>query len=393
MLVLCRAVARFGSRPPSRLCAPHPSSGSAARFLSFGWPLVPPVKLTEQQAKSRDHLVSPLVIVPRAASRSTSADMTIDKRIGFLGSGQMAEALARGLIKRGLVAAERIACNDPNPARKELFKSFGAVPYDSNADVRRRGGHRPHGGWRCAPEHSMHSRQPRLSEAQSGPGAPQSQQCALPGMGLRGGAGAGGARPQRVRAAEVSWSAAGAPLERHWRATGGDKPPPPPPASAAAPAADGPAPPPPAPGASSPQAAAAANEFRLRLSNEPRGLPPATAPDPARCSAPPACAAATAAAAAAAAPPLTEDAARGRPGEPGAPGAPRCKALMAEPPSEDTELSRQKRSPGSASSSSLTVLVSRFTPVVAGVCDSTPRSLFSSESCDASGRFGPIPAH
>lgn len=38
-----------------------------------------------------------------------------------------------------------------------------------------------------------------------------------------------------------------------------------------------------------------------------------------------------------------------------------------------------KRSPGSASSSILTVLVSRLT-VVAGVCVATPRSLFSSES-------------
>ncbi|KAG2490355.1 hypothetical protein HYH03_011157 [Edaphochlamys debaryana] len=61
----------------------------------------------------------------------------IDKRIGFLGSGQMAEALARGLMKRGLVTAERIACNDPNPARKELFKGFGATPYESNIDVAR----------------------------------------------------------------------------------------------------------------------------------------------------------------------------------------------------------------------------------------------------------------
>lgn len=41
---------------------------------------------------------------------------------------------------------------------------------------------------------------------------------------------------------------------------------------------------------------------------------------------------------------------------------------------------KQNLSPGSTSSSSLMVDVSRLTPVVAGVCDSTPRSLFSSES-------------
>ncbi len=44
---------------------------------------------------------------------------------------------------------------------------------------------------------------------------------------------------------------------------------------------------------------------------------------------------------------------------------------------------KQNLSPGSTSSSSLMVEVSRLTPVVAGVCDSTPRSLFSSESWGA----------
>jgi pyrroline-5-carboxylate reductase len=65
------------------------------------------------------------------------ASGSLDKRIGFLGSGQMAEALARGLMKRGLITADRISCNDPNPARTELFKSFGASPYKSNAEVGR----------------------------------------------------------------------------------------------------------------------------------------------------------------------------------------------------------------------------------------------------------------
>jgi pyrroline-5-carboxylate reductase len=66
---------------------------------------------------------------------ATATAPALNKRIGFLGSGQMAEALARGLMKRGLVSGDRIACNDPNPARTNLFKSFGATPYESNADV------------------------------------------------------------------------------------------------------------------------------------------------------------------------------------------------------------------------------------------------------------------
>lgn len=62
---------------------------------------------------------------------------SLDKRIGFIGSGNMAEALARGLMKKGLVTGDRISCSDPSPARKELFRSFGAVPYESNLDVTR----------------------------------------------------------------------------------------------------------------------------------------------------------------------------------------------------------------------------------------------------------------
>lgn len=34
----------------------------------------------------------------------------------------------------------------------------------------------------CIPEHSIHSVMPRLMEAQSGPGSPQSQHCWFPGM-------------------------------------------------------------------------------------------------------------------------------------------------------------------------------------------------------------------
>jgi hypothetical protein len=61
----------------------------------------------------------------------------LGKRIGFLGAGQMAEALARGLMAKGVVTADQICCNDPWAVRREVFKSFGAVPYESNIDVSR----------------------------------------------------------------------------------------------------------------------------------------------------------------------------------------------------------------------------------------------------------------
>lgn len=61
--------------------------------------------------------------------------MSLNKRIGFMGAGQMAEALARGLIDKGVVQASQICCSDPAAARKELFRSLGATPYDSNLEV------------------------------------------------------------------------------------------------------------------------------------------------------------------------------------------------------------------------------------------------------------------
>jgi pyrroline-5-carboxylate reductase len=61
--------------------------------------------------------------------------MTLNKRIGFMGAGQMAEALARGLIDKGVVSASQICCSDPAGTRKQLFRDLGATPYDTNLEV------------------------------------------------------------------------------------------------------------------------------------------------------------------------------------------------------------------------------------------------------------------
>jgi hypothetical protein len=71
----------------------------------------------------------------RRYSVIVESTMSLNKRIGFMGSGQMAEALARGLIDRGVVQASQICCSDPAPARKELFRSLGCTPYDTNFEV------------------------------------------------------------------------------------------------------------------------------------------------------------------------------------------------------------------------------------------------------------------
>ena len=61
--------------------------------------------------------------------------MAEGKKIGFIGAGQMAEALARGFINKGVVKTEDITATDPMEIRKEVFRSFGAAAVDSNAEV------------------------------------------------------------------------------------------------------------------------------------------------------------------------------------------------------------------------------------------------------------------
>jgi hypothetical protein len=91
-----------------------------------------------RQARRQQHQ---LTFVDCTATSDASANPSampqhLEKRIGFMGAGQMAEALARGLIDKGVIAASNICCSDPTPARKELFKSLGATPFDTNLEVR-----------------------------------------------------------------------------------------------------------------------------------------------------------------------------------------------------------------------------------------------------------------
>lgn len=80
--------------------------------------------------KLRDRFPQPLPAL--AALTMTPA---LDKRVGFLGAGQMAEALARSLDAKGVIPTSKMCCTDPVAARKDLFKSFGATPFESNLEV------------------------------------------------------------------------------------------------------------------------------------------------------------------------------------------------------------------------------------------------------------------
>lgn len=63
------------------------------------------------------------------------ADVKMLKRVGFIGAGQMAEALARGFIAKGVLQAGDITANDPSAERKKVFQSFDAKAAASNVEV------------------------------------------------------------------------------------------------------------------------------------------------------------------------------------------------------------------------------------------------------------------
>jgi pyrroline-5-carboxylate reductase len=61
--------------------------------------------------------------------------MTGRYTLGFVGAGNMAEAIARGAIDRGVLSADAMIASDPSDARKALFESLGVKVVDRNAEV------------------------------------------------------------------------------------------------------------------------------------------------------------------------------------------------------------------------------------------------------------------
>jgi pyrroline-5-carboxylate reductase len=62
--------------------------------------------------------------------------MTASFRIGFLGSGKMATALAKGFIRASLISADQIIAGDPIPGAREYFaREVGAKTTASNLEV------------------------------------------------------------------------------------------------------------------------------------------------------------------------------------------------------------------------------------------------------------------
>jgi pyrroline-5-carboxylate reductase len=64
-------------------------------------------------------------------SESPLADVTL----GFIGAGNMAEAIARGVLNAELLPAGQIVAADPEPARREVFAGMGARAVAENAEA------------------------------------------------------------------------------------------------------------------------------------------------------------------------------------------------------------------------------------------------------------------
>jgi hypothetical protein len=82
---------------------------------------------------SRAGVLRTRALVVRAAENMSST--SIIHRVGFLGAGQMAEALARGFIKKGVVQSSQLCCTDVVASRKDLFRTFGVAPFDTSIEV------------------------------------------------------------------------------------------------------------------------------------------------------------------------------------------------------------------------------------------------------------------
>ncbi|XP_054823705.1 pyrroline-5-carboxylate reductase [Prosopis cineraria] len=60
----------------------------------------------------------------------------VDKcNVGFIGAGKMAESIARGAVRSGVLPPSRIRTAHSNPARRAAFESFGVNVLSRNQDV------------------------------------------------------------------------------------------------------------------------------------------------------------------------------------------------------------------------------------------------------------------
>eukprot|EP00208_Stichococcus_sp_RCC1054_P003175 CAMPEP_0206134660 /NCGR_PEP_ID=MMETSP1473-20131121/137_1 /ASSEMBLY_ACC=CAM_ASM_001109 /TAXON_ID=1461547 /ORGANISM="Stichococcus sp, Strain RCC1054" /LENGTH=276 /DNA_ID=CAMNT_0053526279 /DNA_START=151 /DNA_END=981 /DNA_ORIENTATION=+ len=70
---------------------------------------------------------------------SDSGVKAVERTIGFIGAGQMAEALARGFCSKKVSSPDKMFCTDPSDARKKVFQEFGVTACESSKEVVEKG--------------------------------------------------------------------------------------------------------------------------------------------------------------------------------------------------------------------------------------------------------------
>eukprot|EP00850_Spirogloea_muscicola_P009221 SM000051S17581 [mRNA] locus=s51:534066:536794:+ [translate_table: standard] len=58
-------------------------------------------------------------------------------KLGFIGAGQMAEALAKGLMKANVMKGDQMAATDPSQARLDIFRECGALALEKSEELDR----------------------------------------------------------------------------------------------------------------------------------------------------------------------------------------------------------------------------------------------------------------
>lgn len=56
-------------------------------------------------------------------------------KLGFIGAGKMAESIARGVVRSGVLPPSRIRTSHSSPVRRDAFESFGITVLPRNDDV------------------------------------------------------------------------------------------------------------------------------------------------------------------------------------------------------------------------------------------------------------------
>lgn len=81
-------------------------------------------KQTESDSDTTSHLVMEALPIP-----------TDTFKLGFIGAGKMAESIARGIVRSGVLPPNRISTFHANPIRRQAFESFGVELLHKNDDV------------------------------------------------------------------------------------------------------------------------------------------------------------------------------------------------------------------------------------------------------------------